>query len=403
MNKRAAPPHFSGNFTQQEAIPENAIEKAVEVMRSGRLHRYNVAHSDELSEAAQLEIEYAAYQECRYALALASGGYAMQTALRAIDLKHGEPVLTNAFTLSPVPGAISAAGGQPVLVDTTSDLVIDLNHLEKLAKETKARVLMLSHMRGHIADMNAISELTEKHNIIMIEDCAHTMGASFAGIKSGNHGSISCFSTQTYKHMNSGEGGFLTTNDDTLMARAVILSGSYMLFERHKAAPPAEAFKNIRLQMPNCSGRMDNLRAAILRPQLHLLDENCKRWNQRHQRIMTVLRANNTIALSQSHESAAEVFSSFQFSIPSFSDKQNQDFLDGCLKRGVELKWFGDKNPVAFTSRYESWQYLNEQTLEQTNQVLHRLYDCRIPLTFSEEECESIALIIADEANGIAS
>ena len=155
--------------------------------------------------------------------------------------------------------------------------------------------------------------------------------------------------------------------------------------------------------MPNCSGRMDNLRAAILRPQLHLLDENCKRWNQRHQRIMTVLRANNTIALSQSHESAAEVFSSFQFSIPSFSDKQNQDFLDGCLKRGVELKWFGDKNPVAFTSRYESWQYLNEQTLEQTNQVLHRLYDCRIPLTFSEEECESIALIIADEANGIAS
>lgn len=403
MNNRAAPPHFSGNFTQQEAIPENAIEKAVEVMRSGRLHRYNVAHSDELSEAAQLEIEFAAYQESRYALALASGGYAMQTALRAIDLKHGEPVLTNAFTLSPVPGAISAAGGQPVLVDTTSDLVIDLNHLEKLAKETKARVLMLSHMRGHIADMKAISELTEKHSIIMIEDCAHTMGASFAGTKSGNHGSISCFSTQTYKHMNSGEGGFLTTNDDTLMARAVILSGSYMLFERHKAAPPAEAFKNIRLQMPNCSGRMDNLRAAILRPQLHLLDENCKRWNQRHQRIMTVLRTNNTIALSQSHESAAEVFSSFQFSIPSFSDKQNQDFLDGCLKRGVELKWFGDKNPVAFTSRYESWQYLNEQTLEQTNQVLHRLYDCRIPLTFSEEECESIALIIADEANGIAS
>ena len=403
MTKPDTPERFEGNFTQQEAIPEDAIQQAIEVMRSGRLHRYNVASADELSETALLEQEYAAYQGQRYALALASGGYAMQTALRAIDLKPGDAVLTNAFTLSPVPGAIDAVGGKPVLVETTSDLVIDIEHLDAQAKASGARVLMLSHMRGHIADMDAIVALTKKYNITLIEDCAHTMGASFDGEHSGNHGQIACFSTQTYKHMNSGEGGFLTTNDDTLMARAIVLSGSYMLYERHAAGPPPQAFKDVRLQTPNCSGRMDNLRAAILRPQLRTLDDNCKRWNERFDAIMSILKPCNVIALAQPHPKAKEVSSSFQFSIPDYDDEQNQQFLARCFNRGVELKWFGATDPVAYTSRYESWAYVESSNLEQTNQVLHRLYDCRIPLTFSIDDCKQIAQIIVEEArNSVA-
>ncbi len=401
MTDPVAPKRFEGNFTQQEAIPEDAIQQAIEVMRSGRLHRYNVAAADELSETALLEQEYAAYQGQRYALALASGGYAMQTALRAIGLQPGDAVLTNAFTLSPVPGAIDAVGGKPVLVETTSDLVIDIDHLDVQAKASGARVLMLSHMRGHIADMDAIVELTKKYNITLIEDCAHTMGASFDDVRSGNHGQIACFSTQTYKHMNSGEGGFLTTNDDTLMARAIVLSGSYMLYERHAAGPPPQAFKEVRLQTPNCSGRMDNLRAAILRPQIRSLDENCKRWNERFDVIMSTLKPCNVIALAQPHPKAKEVSSSFQFSIPDYSDEQNQQFLAQCFDRGVELKWFGAIDPVAYTSRYESWAYVESANLAQTNQVLHRLYDCRIPLTFSIDDCKQIAQIIVEEARNI--
>lgn len=402
MTKKATPRRFTGNFTQQEAISDDAIDSAVAVMRSGRLHRYNVANPDEPSETALLESEFAKYQNQQYALALASGGYAMQTALRALDIKPGEPVLTNAFTLSPVPGAIDAVGGKPVLIETTSDLVIDIAHLEKMAAATDSRVLMLSHMRGHIADMDAISALVKKYNITMIEDCAHTMGATFNGIKSGCHGEMACFSTQTYKHMNSGEGGFLTTNNDELMARSIVLSGSYMLYERHDAAPPAKAFENIRLQTPNCSGRMDNLRAAILRPQLRNLDKNCLRWNERFVSIMNTLKQCNSIALAQPHPSAKEVSSSFQFSIPDFSDEQNEQFLANCFERGVELKWFGANDPVAYTSRYESWGYVDSSRLENTDQVLHRLYDCRIPLTFSIDDCEQIAQIIVEEATELA-
>ena len=124
-----APRQFTGAFTQQEPIGDTAIAAAVEVMKTGRLHRYNQI-AGEQSQVSLLEAEYAAYQEQSYCLACASGGYAMHIALLAAGMQRGEPVLTNAFTLSPVPGAIVNAGGKPVLVECTRDLVIDLDDLD---------------------------------------------------------------------------------------------------------------------------------------------------------------------------------------------------------------------------------------------------------------------------------
>jgi len=336
MNRPATPLTFSGNFTQQEAIPEDAITAAVAVMQGGRLHRYNVASAEEISETAALEMEYAKYQDQRFCLACASGGYAIQLALRASGIEPGDPVLTNGFTLSPVPGAIQAVGGKPVLVETTSDLVIDLEHLEQVIKSSGSKLLLLSHMRGHLVDMDALCKLLDAHNVVMIEDCAHTMGASFNGVKSGAHGAMACFSSQTYKHINSGEGGLLTSNNEEMMARAIVLSGSYMLFERHEAAPGTDAFQTLKLETPNCSGRMDNLRAAILRPQLQKLDDNGIRWNQRYDAFANALKENsNAIELPARHPDAYEVPSSIQFRIPHFTDEQNQQFLEKILGTNV--------------------------------------------------------------------
>ncbi|MFK7996759.1 MAG: DegT/DnrJ/EryC1/StrS family aminotransferase [Granulosicoccus sp.] len=388
---------FSGNFTQQEAIPQDAIDAAVAVMISGRLHRYNVSSDDEISETAALEIEFARYQNQRYCLACASGGYALQLAMRAFGLETGEPVLTNGFTLSPVPGAIEAVGGKSVLVECTTDLVLDLDHLEHQIKKSGSRLLLLSHMRGHLVDMDDLCQRLSVHKVALIEDCAHTMGASFDGRKSGSHGIIGCFSTQTYKHINSGEGGFLTSDDDEVMARAIVLSGSYMLYERHVAAPPSEVFDTIRLQTPNCSGRMDNLRAAILRPQLARLDDNGKRWNERYDAFAQGLStASNSIVLPRKNPKAYEVSSSIQFCINRYSDEQNMQFLQRCSERGVDLKWFGAEQPKAYTSRHDSWQYLEKATLPNTDNILKRLYDCRLPLTFSVDDCKLVGQLIAD-------
>ncbi len=389
------PLRFQGNFTQQLPIPEAAIERAVAVMRSGRLHRYNVVDG-EVPETVQLEREFAAYMGARFCLACTSGGYALQTALRAWGVSHGEPVLTNGFTLSPVPGAIAAAGGESVLVEITDDLVIDIDDLARKARCSQARVLMLSHMRGHIVDMGALMDAAESLGIAVIEDCAHTMGARWGNTKSGAHGVAACFSAQTYKHINSGEGGFITSDDEELMARATILSGSYMLYGRHEAVPSDEVFERVRLDTPNCSGRMDNLRAAILRPQLADLDGLVHAWNERYRAIEAILRPAPGVHLPERPDAEMYVGSSIQFMVPDLDEAGIRKLVAECLARGVDLKWFGDAEPVAYTSRYDSWRYLEQQSLPETDRILASLLDMRIPLTFSVEDCRVIGRIIAD-------
>ena len=387
---------LTGSFTQQEPIPEAGIEAAMAVLRHGRLHRYNTAPG-EIAETALLEEEFAALTGAAYCLAVASGGFAMATALRALHVGQGDPVLSNAFTLAPVPGAIASVGARPVLVEVTNDLTIDLDHLGRQARATGAKVLLLSHMRGHVCDMDALMAICDPLGIKVTEDCAHTMGATWRGVASGRHGVIGCYSTQTYKHMNSGEGGFLVTDDADLAARSVLLSGSYMLYGRHRAAPPSEVFERLRLDVPNISGRMDNLRAAILRPQLATLADRRARWGVLYRAMEAGLT--DTLGLRLIPRPAHEVYvgSSFQFTLPGWEPERVASLVARCGARGVELKWFGAPDPVAFTSRYAHWAYVPTEPLPQTDRVLAGLIDMRLPLTFSPDDVALIARIIRAE------
>ena len=388
---------FQKPFTQQEPIPQEGIERAIEILQTGRLHRYNLT-LDEAGEVALLEQEYAAWQEQDYCIATTSGGAAIQLALRAAGVEHGDLILANAYTLAPVPGAIFNVGGKAVLVEIDHDYHIDIGDLETKAQTSGAKYLLLSHMRGHIADMDAIMAIAEKYNITVIEDCAHTMGARWNGKRSGNFGHVAAFSTQTYKHMNSGEGGLLTTNDPLIAAKATIMSGSYMLYERHGAGPSAEVFEQIRTKMPNFSCRLDHLRAAIIRSQMPLLDDNIARWNMLYNALDKALRKIDGISLPVRPQNEFFVGSSIQFRVDAIAKDDIPDFLKRCGARGVDLKWFGADRPTAFTSRYDSWEYLDDiPDLPATKAALDKTIDMRVPLTFDTDDCALITGIIAEE------
>ncbi|WP_109467427.1 DegT/DnrJ/EryC1/StrS family aminotransferase [Albibacillus kandeliae] len=389
---------FTGTFTQQEPIPEDAVEAALAVLRHGRLHRYNVV-AGEIAETALLEEEFAAFTGARYCLAVASGGYAIATALRAAGVTPGDSVLTNTFTLAPVPGAIAAVGGTPVFVGVTEQLTIDLDDLA--AKAGQAGYLLLSHMRGHICDMDRLMEICDGAGIKVIEDCAHTMGAAWNGTPSGRHGVAAAYSTQTYKHMNSGEGGFLVTDDEELAARATILSGSYMLYGRHRAAPGPEVFERVKYDTPNISGRMDNLRAAILRPQLKTLHDQVARWNERYGVLEAGLRGTPGLTVIERPAAETYVGSSIQVLLLDWAAEAILDVVARCAARGVELKWFGAPEPVAFTSRYDSWRYAPSAPMPPSDRVLAGILDMRVPLTFSLEDCALIARIIREEVSTV--
>ncbi len=385
---------FGKDLSTPEPIPEEAIERAVALMRSGRLHRYGEQGSG-YPEPSLLEQDYAAYVGSKYCVAVSSCGAAMFIALKAVGVKPGDKVLTSTFTLSPVPGAIAHAGAEAVLVETSADYMTDMVDLEHKAATSGAKVFLLSHMRGHIADLQAVRTICDKHGIAIIEDCAHTMGAKWDGKPTGTWGKVGCYSAQTYKHINSGEGGLLVTDDEDVAAQAILMSGCYMMYDQHILKPGADVFERWKYVTPNFSMRMSNLAAALLRPQISQLADRGQRWNHIYATLERELTKAEHVSVPARAVKEEFVASSIQFTLE-LKPKQIERFLKECDLRGLYIKWFGTPVPVAFTSNYEHWRYLKTKPdIPNSMSVLNQLLDLRTPLSLTEHDCILIGKIVA--------
>jgi dTDP-4-amino-4,6-dideoxygalactose transaminase len=377
-----------------EPIPPRGIEAALDLMRSGALFRYAEV-AGQPSHVAEWESEFAGYLGRRYAVATSSCGSALYLALHCLGVRRDEPVLVNAWTLAPVPGAVSHVGARAVLVETTEDLTVDLDSLRERAAEHPGAVLLLSHMRGHIADMHAVLALSAEFGLRLVEDCAHSLGGGWDGRATGTFGAVGCFSTQGYKHLNSGEGGMLVTDDDEVAARAVLASGSYRLHGQHHSRPPLSVFEPLLGQEPNHSMRMSALAAAVLRPQLPLLDERVKRWRALYDQTARGLADLPDLRLPRRPAEEQFVGSSLQFSVPDLSGQQIQVLCREAGDLGVRLKWFGAPEPSGFTATYRSWEYADPAPLPATDRVLACLLDLRVPMALTSEQAERLVAIVA--------
>ena len=392
------------DLTWQEAVPQAGVQAALALMDSGKMHRYGETGAKP-GEAAALEAQFAAELGLPYCVAMNSCGSTMFAALRCSGVRPGDKVLSNCFTLAPVPGAIAHAGAVPVLVDVTEDLLIDLDDLRRKAVASGATTLLLSHMRGHICDMDAVTAICRELGIALIEDCAHTMGASWNGKPTGTWGVAGCFSLQSYKHANSGEGGLLVTADADLAAQAVLLSGSYMLYASHLARPGPEVFERWKYHTPNFSLRMSNLPAALARAQLgEVLQERCQRWNQRYGWLAGALEGTRHLRLPQRPAKEQFVGSSIQFLLRDMTRPQMQSVIAACAEHGVHIKWFGADEPVGFTSVWTHWRYFGaSQDLPQAQSVLGALCDLRLPLSLTQADCLAIAHTIRAAVKSVLS
>jgi perosamine synthetase len=274
-----------------DPIPDAARAEIERLLQSGDLFRYT---APEGAPVALLEAEFAALLGARYALAVSSCSAALFLALKALDLPPGARVLIPAFTFAAVPSAVVHGDCVPVLVEVGANYRIDLDDFA--AKLDGAAAVMISHMRGHTSDMDAIMALADARGIPVIEDAAHSLGTTWGGRNIGTIGRVGCFSFQSYKMINAGEGGILITDDPEIAARAVIMSGAYE--QNWKKHPGLQnSYGHWQNKLPLYNLRMQNLSAAVIRPQLPLLAKRVEKGRAGHDRVAAVLNAESGLSV----------------------------------------------------------------------------------------------------------
>ena len=215
-----------------------------------------------------LERDFAAMMGSRYALAVASCSAALFLSFKALDLPRGARVLIPAFTFGAVPSSVMHADCVPILVECRRGLPPGRSRPARQGRDRR-RHSCQPHARAHLGHGPAAGPV-EARTIPLIEDAAHSLGTLWNGRRIGTLGRIGCFSFQSYKLVNGGEGGMLVTDDADVAARAVIMSGAYEhAWTKHDSDDAlTEAFARWQNRLPLFNTRMSNLSAAVIRPQL---------------------------------------------------------------------------------------------------------------------------------------
>ncbi|MBX3277571.1 MAG: DegT/DnrJ/EryC1/StrS family aminotransferase [Acidobacteria bacterium] len=212
------------------------------------------------SEVTEFEREMAAYCGSRHAVGCASGSDALLLALMALGVGPGDEVITVAYTFFATGGSIARLGARPVFIDIRpDDFNIDTDLIER-AITPRTKAIMPVHLFGQCAMMDAITGISRKHNLPVIEDAAQAIGADYGARRAGAMSAIGCFSFFPSKNLGgAGDAGMLTTDDDEIAAKLRIL-------RVHGMEP------KYYHQFVGVNSRLDALQAAVLRVKLKYLD-----------------------------------------------------------------------------------------------------------------------------------
>ena len=304
-------------------------------------------------EVEKLEKDLAAYLDCKYAIGVSSGTDALLVALMAIDIKPGDQVIIPTYSFFATAGVVSRLNATPVFID--SDPVtfnIDPTKLEALINE-KTKAIVPVHLYGQCADMDPIMEIANKHGLMVIEDGAQAIGSQYKdGRKAGSIGQIGCFSFYPSKNLGCfGDGGLVTTNDETLYERLKIM--------RVHGGKPKYYHKVI-----GGNFRLDAIQAAVLNVKFPHLDS----WTAKRQE-----NAELYTKFFKDH-GLAEVEGKLEF------DERNKVLLPEPVYKKNDLKYYHIYNQyvIRVENRDELRKYMTE------NEIGSEIY---YPVPFHLQEC----------------
>lgn len=245
-------------------VLDSADIKAFESIYNSRRWGVGGSNVDEFAK------QFAEFHGANYGVCVNSGTTALYVALKSAGVGPDDEVITTPYTFQATIVAILMTHAKPVFVDTTPDsFLIDVTKIEDAISE-KTKAILPVHIAGYPADLDALVDIAERHNLKLIEDCAQAHGAEWRGRGVGSWGHFGCFSFQTSKNLCAGEGGIVLTNDKEHYERV------YALHNCGRNPPEAE-FGNVEPFGGNF--RMTEWQAAILLSRLTRLEDET---NYRH-------------------------------------------------------------------------------------------------------------------------
>jgi dTDP-4-amino-4,6-dideoxygalactose transaminase len=258
-------------------IEQDEIDEVVDSMRASWLGTG--------PKVARFEREFAAYKNVQpdHVAATNSCTAALHISMLAAGLKPGDEVITTALTFCATVNAIIHTGATPVLVDVEADSMNIDPHAVEAAITERTRAILPVHFAGRPSAMDALVAIARKHNLKLIEDCAHAIETEYHGKKAGTFGEFGCFSFYATKNITTGEGGMVVAQDEHDIARIKVLALHGMSKDAWHRFGDA-GYKHYLVTEAGFKYNMMDIQAAIGIHQLERIEQNwCKRqtlWNR---------------------------------------------------------------------------------------------------------------------------
>jgi dTDP-4-amino-4,6-dideoxygalactose transaminase len=246
------------------AVDDELVEAVLETVRSGW---WSMG-----PRVAEFESEFAAFSGARHAVAVANGTAALHLGLLAVGCGPGDEVIVPSLNFVAAANAIVHTGAEPVFCDIAGPKELNLDPADVEAAVTPRTTAILAlHYAGFPCAMDAISEVADRHELVVVEDAAHAPGASFHGRMCGTLGRVGCFSFFSNKNLPVGEGGMILTGDDELAKQLRLLRSHGMTtltWDRHRGH--ASSYDVV---LAGFNYRLDEVRAVLGLVQLRRLPE----------------------------------------------------------------------------------------------------------------------------------
>lgn len=325
-------------------------------------------------KVAELEEQFKVLCQVNNAIATSSGTTALHLALLGHQIGPGDEVITSSFTFIASVSTIIHVGAQPVLVDIDEKTFnLDPAKVEAAITE-KTKAIMPVHLYGYPCDMDAYMSIAEKHNLVLIEDSAQAVGATYRGQPTGSFGT-GCFSLYATKNVMSGEGGMITTNDDDL-ANQLRLLRQHGMERRYYHESLGYNF------------RMTNLHAAIGVAQMDRLQDFTEKRRYNASFFNTHIESVITPAVEEEY---GHVWHQYTVKVPQDASFTRDEAMQSLAEDGVGT---GIYYPVPVHQQEYIREMYGEQQLPVTENLSERVFSLPVHPHLTQTDLETIVTAV---------